>query len=172
MAHLLLVSSWFLVGSTQHICSSHSQLLSSSVLMLLGPEMTWPAFLPDCHSYNHHAYICVSHTLFFSYVLFFHSVIYILRKISKCPSFPYIASSWTVEVFVSSFSSGKLKKKLASPFRFTTQATYQYYVLPGLTVRVSPIAIKRILITETILHISPFLISLCCFENDKIYALI
>lgn len=170
MAHLLLLCSWFLVGSTQHICSSHSQLPSSSVLMLLGREMTC---LSSCLVVTHITtmHIFASHTLFFPYVLFFHSVIYILRRISKCPSFPYIASSWTAELFVSSFSSEKLNN-LAARVRLATQVTYQYFMVPRLIVRVSSVAIQRILITKIILDISPFLISLCCFENDINYALI
>jgi len=149
VAHLLLFSSWFLVGSTQNICSSHSQLPSSSVLMLLGREMTC---LPSCLVVTHITtmHIFASHTLSFSYVLFFHSVIYILRRISKCPSFPYIASSRTAEVFVSSFSLGKLNS-LAARVRSTTQVTYQYYAVSGLIVRVSLVAVKRILITKSIL---------------------
>jgi hypothetical protein len=65
VAHLLLFCSWFLVGSTQNICLSHSQLPSSSVLMLLGREMTClPSCLVVTHITTMHI-ICVTHTFLF-----------------------------------------------------------------------------------------------------------
>jgi hypothetical protein len=60
-----------------------------------------PAFLPGCHSYNHHAYICITHTFLSLRPLlpfcYLHS-----KKDIEVSILPYIASSWAAELFVSS----------------------------------------------------------------------
>jgi hypothetical protein len=77
----------FQVASTLSICSSHSQLLSSSVLMLPGHELPC---LPTCHSDDHHAYI-LRHTHTFYFFPTFHLSIWHLhsRKASEGPTFLY-----------------------------------------------------------------------------------